>query len=189
MTLKKDAMIAVSMAGIVLIMGLVSTRVGREKPKPTLSEAVHSSHNTELLRAYIGCTALESAVSQEEAERLLANARNLARRLHKDGKLKAPIDFFRAGAILKTSTSAADLALAHELSVEALARGVKPAMRVIMETQDRLLLSSGLEQRYGTQREWAGRSLGEATTSVQPDEPGMKPMRGIGAPVQTRTEN
>ena len=159
MTLKKDAMLAVSLAGIVLILAIGSTRGGEPSGSNRASIARQADHNPELLQIYIDFMSSKVQNPSEEAELRFAAARDAARKLYDSGKLGAPIDLMRASAIFASSTDPDELALAHDLSVEALSRGVKPARRIVLESEDRLLLSSGRPQRYGTQEFWMGRKL------------------------------
>jgi hypothetical protein len=83
---------------------------------------------------------------------------------------------------LETSEDPQELALSHRLSVEALAGGVQEARNVVLRSQDRLLLSLGKPQRYGTQSYWMGRTLtskGEVTEQLPA---GAKATLGLGNP-------
>src|SRR5688572_29762816 len=190
MTLKKDAMIAVSLAAVVLILAIGSTRSNSsEGPLPSVSVQI-ADHNPNLLATYIEYMSHKGQPPNEEVELRNAAAREVARRLYDGGKLGAPIDLMRASAILASSTDPKDLMLSHDLAVEAVARGVLPARRIVLESEDRLLLSSGRPQRYGTQEFWMGRRLPggpfPASSELNPKEQGT--LRTTGASPVTAGE-
>jgi len=171
MTLKKDALVAVSIAGVVLAMAGASTQVGRANSESTPEAGALQKHDRDLLQIYIDSLNAKAYMTEAEAERYLAKARKTVISLWQSDRDKNPIDHYRAAAILKTSEDPKELALAHELSVTALARGIKVARKIALESQDRLLLSTGNGQRYGTQATWDGRILptyGKPTADITP---------------------
>lgn len=159
MTLKKDAMIAVCLAGIVLILAIGSTKFRENSNHSQTTSIPQLDHNLELLKTYIEFMSTKVQGPSEETELQSSSAREVARKLYEGGQLKSPIDLMRASAIFASSTDPNELSLSHDLAVEALSRGVLPARRIVLESEDRLLLSSGRPQRYGTQEYWMGKKL------------------------------
>jgi len=159
MTLKKDAMIAVLLAAVVLILATGSAKVRENSSYAQTASAARVDHNADLLKTYIEFMSSRKQDPDEQTELRLSAAREAARKLYEGGGLIAPIDLMRASAIFASSTDPRDLALSHDLAVEALSRGVSPARRIVLESEDRLLLSSGRPQRYGTQEFWMGKRL------------------------------
>lgn len=158
MTLKKDALIAVSLAGVVLVLAVGSAKKNSSEYS-SAKELAQPAQNVTLLRTYIEFMSDKDKGDQEESLLRLAAAREKAIELHRQGRLRAPIDFMRASSILASSTDPTDLSLAHDLAAEALSRGVMSARKIVLEAEDRLLLSLGMPQRYGTQRFWNEREL------------------------------
>lgn len=175
MTLKKDAMVAVSLAGVVLLLAIGSSKVGGSDGQAPATLIPQVDHNPDLLTTYIAYMNIKAQAPSEETELRLSSAREAARKLYHGGRLGASIDLMRASLILSSSTDPKDLALSHDLAVEALSRGVLPARRIVLELQDRLLLSSGRPQRYGTQKTWMGKRLPDgpfpASSERTPKEP------------------
>lgn len=172
MTLKKDALVAVSIAGVVLVMAGASTQVGRASSDQPQEPGALQKHDRDLLQLYIDSLNAKAYMSESDANRYLAKARKTVISLWQSDREKNPIDHFRAAAILKTSQDPKELALAHELSLSALARGIKVARKIALESQDRLLLSTGNGQRYGTQATWDGRILptyGKPSDDIGPE--------------------
>jgi hypothetical protein len=159
MTLKKDAMIAVSLAGVVLILAMGSAKVRESFSRTQSPTTSRAEDNPQLLKTYIEFLNSKVRVPSEESELRFFQAREAARKLYESGRLSSPIDLMRASAIFASSTDPKDLSLSHDLAVDALARGVLPARRIVLESEDRLLLSSGRAQRYGTQEFWMGKRL------------------------------
>lgn len=159
MTLKKDALIAVSLASVVLVLAVGSTKLGTPGNSAANSSATEPAQDVELLRTYIEFVSEKAKVPSEERELRLRRAREKAFEFHRQGRLDSPIDLMRASAILASSTDPRELSLAHDLAAEALSRGVKMARQIVLEAEDRLLLSAGRPQRYGTQRFWNGKEL------------------------------
>lgn len=172
MTLKKDALVAVSIAGVVLVMAGASTQVGRAQPEVKQEMGALQKHDRDLLRLYIDSLNAQNHMSAKEAETYLVKARRSVLAIWQSDREKNPIDHFRAAAILKTSRDPKELALAHELSLTALSRGIKVAGKLTLESEDRLLLSTGNAQRYGTQAEWDGKPLptfGQPAADIRPE--------------------
>ena len=159
MTLKKDALIAVSLASVVLVLAVGSTKLGTPGNGAANRSETRPPQNVELLRTYIEFVSERAKVSTEEGELRLTRARERANELHRQGRLDSPIDLMRASAILASSTDPRELSLAHDLAAEALSQGVNTARQIVLEAEDRLLLSAGRPQRYGTQRIWGGKEL------------------------------
>ena len=169
MTLKKDALIAVSLASVVLILAAGSTSISQlQSTRRDKSTSLVAQH-PELLRAYVAYLSSKGKKSMGQLELELAPARQVSRDLYEGAKLKAPIDLMCASAILSSSSDPKDLALSHDLAVEALSRGILPARRFVQESDDRLLLSSGRPQRYGTQNYWNGKKLSRGPLPVTSD--------------------
>lgn len=167
MTLKKDALVAVSIAGVVLAMAGASSQVGRNHDGAKPESHSLQKHDREILQLYIDSINAQSYLGKAESASYLAKARKTLLSLWQSDREKNPIDHFRAAAILKSSEDPKELALAHELSLVALSKGIKVARKVMLETEDRLLLSTGNQQRYGTQQVWNGQIL---TSFGKPDE-------------------
>ena len=105
MTLKKDAMIAVSLAGIVLILAIGATKARENSSHAQPTSVPQVDQNTELLKTYIQFMSSRVQAPNEESELRYATAREVARRLYEGGRLGAPIDLMRASAIFASSRS------------------------------------------------------------------------------------
>lgn len=179
MTLKKDALVAVSIAGVVLVMAAASTQVGRAAPEAQADVGALQKHDRDILQIYIDSLNAQTYMTPAESSAYLAKARRTIAAIWQSEREKFPIDQFRAAAILKTSNDPRELALAHELSLNALARGVKVARKVALEAEDRLLLSTGRQQRYGTQASWNGQNLNTYGHPAQDITPQLQDDLGI----------
>lgn len=158
MTLKKDALVCVSLAGVVLVMAAFSRLTPRESTANSSAKAAApENYHKGLYQLYLEATQLGDGEAASANGQWLAGARRSVADWYERRELKAPIDFYRAAAILNTSTNPTDLSLAYEMSVTALSRGIKAAKRLVLEAQDRQLLSQGDMQRYGTQSKWGGK--------------------------------
>jgi hypothetical protein len=69
----------------------------------------------------------------------------------KDGNIITGLDFYHAAMILHHAGSTADVLLAHDFCVTAIAKGVNDAKWLAAASEDRFLISIGHKQRFGTQ--------------------------------------
>lgn len=159
MTLRKDALVCVSLAGVVLMMAAFSRTPVVAGTNGVVTSEVSEPHHRELYRLYLHSVNNLGSLSISQREAWLQSARGKVGEWHRDNNLRAPIDLFRAAAILGTSDKPEELDLAYELSLGAFSKGVQTAKRLALETHDRLRLSIGQAQRYGTQSKWKGKSL------------------------------
>lgn len=98
-------------------------------------------------RDWAKLTAVEmNAIGQEDHKRLLRIVSLL-----KQGRVRTAEDFDHASLVMQHGTVWADYVMAHELSICSLLLGRKEAAWLAAATYDRMLLSSGLAQRFGTQ--------------------------------------
>lgn len=179
MTLKKDALLAMSMAGVVLVMAGISTRLGAAPQRePTLGD-VAQRHDSYLLQTYIDSLNAQAYLPPEEADKHMAEARTTVLAMRNENRLRDPIDLFRAASILSSSSNPKELALAHEYALKALARGVRQARKIALESEDRILLSMGKDQRYGTQKYWAGTPLENYATPTPEIRPELQRELGL----------
>lgn len=87
-------------------------------------------------------------------ESLVENDKKRRLRIYKlylQGKIKLATDYHRAALIFQHGESEKDYKLAHKFAKKALAMGDQSAKWLWAATLDRLLLSSGKPQKYGTQ--------------------------------------
>lgn len=182
MNLRKDAWIACSLAGAVLVLAGLSTQIGRAKPRPESSVETLSAFDPEVFQTFSEAERAKALAEYGHPAPTLVGLREHAMQMYNGRPMKSPLDLYRLSAILESSEDSRELALSHRLSVEALAGGVQEARNVVLRSQDRLLLSLGKPQRYGTQSFWMGRPLiskGEVTEQIPP---GAKATLGIGNP-------
>jgi hypothetical protein len=88
----------------------------------------------------------ERSTDGKDAERL-----ERVRGILAGGRVRTANDYFRGASILHHGGSTADYVLAHEMAVAAMMRGEAQAKWLTAATEDRLLLSLGQPQRFGTQ--------------------------------------
>ncbi|HRK20497.1 MAG TPA: hypothetical protein PLX06_01730 [Fimbriimonadaceae bacterium] len=179
MTLKKDALVAVSIAGVVLAMAGASSQVGRSQEEAKPDNSVLQKHDRDILQLYIDSINAQSYLGRTESSVFLTKARKTLLSIWQSDRKKNPIDHFRAAAILKTSENPKELALAHELSLVALTKGIKVARKVVLEAEDRLLLSTGNRQRYGTQQFWNGQELASFGKPANDIDPQLQDTLGV----------
>ena len=171
MNLRKDAWIAVSLAGAVLVTAGISTRMAKgpsAQLSPSTAEAMVS--DPEVYDVFRQASRAKDQTVPVARASILAPFRAKMAGIYNSRKMRSPVDLFRIASVLGSSTDPKELAVAHKLSVEALAGGVQEARQVVFETQDRLLLSLGEKQRYGTQEQWQGQDL-SLTRNVSTEVP------------------
>jgi hypothetical protein len=76
--------------------------------------------------------------------------------LHEAGDLRTGKDYHRAAMVLQHASTPEDYLLAHEFCVVALAKGERDARWLAAATEDRLLMTIGRPQRFGTQYRSSG---------------------------------
>ncbi len=185
MTLKKDAVVCVSLAGVVLLMAAFSRTTPKDPPMTvalSTSETDSGVYHRPLYQLYLEAVNGINQLPAADRDAWLESARKQVQGWHRSNELTAPIDQFRAAAILGTSTESKELDLAYELSLGAWAKGVRMARRLALETQDRLLLSAGQEQRYGTQSKWHGKPLPDFGSPNQEITPVLQTDLGLNEP-------
>ena len=133
-------------------------------------------------RAAVDNEELKTLFAQDQADRatpvaggdLLAMAKRdelrLARvkELYAAGAPRTGADWFHAALVLQHGADAADILLAHEMAIAALAAGDPRARWLTAATEDRFLRRIGRPQRFGTQYESTGGPMALAET-----EPGV----------------
>ncbi len=71
--------------------------------------------------------------------------------LYRSQRLVTADDYFMAASILQRSAKPADLLLAHELSILSVAKGDQRGLWLAAATEDRYLVRTGQNQRFGAQ--------------------------------------